>query len=93
MREQRESQPAEKRALSKPLRTHLLEYGRLVVILAKLYFQGRVLMMQNFILSCRLRMWDAVFIYFKIQIFFVRLSYGFPIDECWPAEKSLPPTA
>jgi hypothetical protein len=91
MPERRESQPAEQRALPKPLRTHFSEYGRLALILAKLYFQGRMLIMQNFILSCRLRMWDVVFIYFKVQIFFVRLSYGFPIDECWPAEKSLPP--
>jgi hypothetical protein len=88
MLEQRETQPAEQRALPRQLRTHFLEYGRLGLLLAKLYFEGRMLMAQNFILSCRLRMWDAVFIYFKIQIFFVRLSYGFPINECWPAEKS-----
>jgi hypothetical protein len=35
-------------------------------------------------------MWDAVFLYFKIQIFLIRLSHGFPVNECWPAERSLP---
>jgi hypothetical protein len=50
-----------------------------------------MLMIQNYILSCRIRMWDAVFIYFKFQIFLIRLSNGFPLDECWPAEESLPP--
>jgi hypothetical protein len=93
MREQQESEYPEQRSLPKQLRTHFLEYGRLGLTLAKLYFQSRVLMMQNFILSCRLRMWDAVFVYFKLQIFLVRLSYGFPLSECWPAEKSLPPVA
>ncbi|HEX3627936.1 MAG TPA: hypothetical protein VH280_21205 [Verrucomicrobiae bacterium] len=73
--------------------TNLLEYGRLVTTLAKLYVQSRVLMLQNYLLSCRLRMWDAAFVYFKLQIFFIRLSNGFPLDRCWPAEESLPPVS
>lgn len=93
MPEQRESQPAEPQAPSKRLRIHISEYSRLGLILVKLYLQSRALMAQNFILSCRLRMWDAVFVYFKIQIFLIRMTYGFPLDECWPAEKSLPPAA
>ncbi|HEY1788993.1 MAG TPA: hypothetical protein VGJ73_12595 [Verrucomicrobiae bacterium] len=90
---QRELQTVGQGTLLKQLRTHFLEYGRMGLVLLDLYLQGRVLKAQNFILSCRLRMWDAVFVYFKIQIFFIRLSYGFPLSECWPAEKSLPPVA
>ena len=89
MVEQQELGAAQTRALLrriKSLRTHLAEYAGLVATLAKLYFQSRVLMAQNYILSCRLRMWDAVFVYFKIQIFLVRLSYGYPLGQCWPAE-------
>ena len=85
-----ESQIADNRALFKRLCFHYLEYGRLGIILVKLYCQSRVLLAQNFLLNCRLRMWDAVFLYFKIQIFLIRLSHGFPVNECWPAERSLP---
>lgn len=69
----------------------LCEYSRLILTLAKLYAQSRVLLAKNFLLSCKLRIWDAVFVYFKIQIFLIRLCYGFDLDECWPAEESLPP--
>jgi hypothetical protein len=93
MLERQECERADLRALLERLRTQFLEYGRLCLILAKLYFQSRVLIMQNLILTCRLRMWDAVFVYFKIQIFLIRLAHGFPLTECWPAEKSLPPLA
>ncbi|HEV2327713.1 MAG TPA: hypothetical protein VGY56_02870 [Verrucomicrobiae bacterium] len=93
MLEQQDSQPGGQHALMKRLWTNLLECGRLAITLMKLYSQSRVLMMRNFILNWRLRMWDVVFIYFKIQIFFIRLSYGFPLDECWPAEESLPPVS
>jgi hypothetical protein len=91
MVEQQEPGLAERQAPLGRLRTHLVEYAGLGATLAKLYFQSRVLMAQNFILSCRLRMWDAVFVYFKIQIFLIRLSYGCPLADCWPSEKSLPP--
>lgn len=91
MPERQDPQHGAQQAPLKHLSANLLEYGRLGAILTKLYFQSRVLMAQNFILSCQLRMWDAVFVYFKIQIFLIRLSYGFPLHECWPAEKSLPP--
>lgn len=93
MPEQRELQPAESGSLLKRLRTHFLEYCRLGFTLMKLYIQSRILLTQNFILSCRLRMWDAVFVYFKIQIFIIRLANGFPLHQCWPVEKSLPPVA
>jgi hypothetical protein len=89
--QQREPQPEEQPAIQKQLRSRFLEYGSLILILMKLYFQGRMLMAQNYILSCRLRMWDAVFVYFKIQIFLIRLANGFPLDQCWPTERSLPP--
>ncbi len=88
-----EPQIVDSGALLKRLFSHFLEYGRLGLILVKLYFQGRMLIAQNFILNCRLRMWGAVFLYFKVQIFFIRLSYGFPVTECWPVEKSMPPLA
>lgn len=91
MFEQHELLLAERRALFGRLRTHLAEYAALGFTLAKLYFQSRVLIAQNFILSCKLRMWDAVFVYFKIQIFLIRLSCGYPLAECWPADNSLPP--
>lgn len=87
MLERQEFQPAELRTLLKGGPARFIEYGRLGLTLMKLYFQSRILMAQNFILSCRLRMWDAIFVYCKIQIFFIRLYYGFPIGECWPAEK------
>lgn len=93
MPERRDSQPGGQRALLKRLWRNLPDYGRLVFILTKLYFQSRLLMIQNSILSCRLRMWDVVFVYFKIQIFLIRLSYGFPLDKCWPTENSLPPVS
>lgn len=79
-----EPQIAENRANLKRLWMHFLEYGRLGLTLTKLYFQSRVLLGHNFILNCRLRMWDAVFLYFKFQIFLIRLSQGFPVNECWP---------
>ncbi|HTV40408.1 MAG TPA: hypothetical protein VMF08_07530 [Candidatus Sulfotelmatobacter sp.] len=86
MDEQQELGAAERRAPLGRLGSELAEYARLGATLAKLYFQSRVLIAQNYILSCKLRMWDAVFVYFKIQIFLIRLSYGFPIGQCWPAE-------
>ncbi len=63
---------------------HFVEYGSLFLTFLSLYFQGRILMVQNFILSCKLQMWEVAFVYFKLQIFFVRLANGFPFDECWP---------
>ena len=91
MFEQHELLLAERRALFGRLKTQLVEYAGLGFTLAKLYLYSRVLMAQNFILSCKLRMWDAVFVYFKIQISVIRLSCGYPLAECWPAEESLPP--
>jgi hypothetical protein len=85
-----ESQIGANQASFKRLRLNFLEYGRLGLTLIKLYVQSRVLVAQNFILSCRLRIWDIVFLYFKIQIFLIRLSHGFPISVCWPADRSLP---
>jgi hypothetical protein len=66
------------------LATQFSEYAALLLTLSKLYFQGRVLVMQNFILSCKLQMWELAFVYFKLQIFFVRLANGFPLGQCWP---------
>ena len=63
---------------------HFVEYGSLFLTFLSLYFQGRILMVQNFILSCKLQMWELAFVYLKFQIFFVRLANGFPFDECWP---------
>ena len=66
------------------LRTQISEYGSLLVTFLKLYVQGRILMSQNYLLSCQLRMWDAAFLYMKVQIFFMRLARGFPPGQCWP---------
>jgi hypothetical protein len=66
------------------LRAHAFEYGSLILTFLKLYLQGRILMARNYLLSCKLRMWDAAFLYFKIQIFFMRLAHGFPVGKCWP---------
>jgi hypothetical protein len=93
MPERREFELADKPAPLKRLRTLFQEYGRMGFTLAKLYCHSRLLMMQNYILSCRLRLWDVVFVCFKIQIFLIRFSYGFPLDQCWPVERSLPPLA
>lgn len=93
MPEQQDSQLGGQHALSKRLCVNLLEYGQLAVTLTKLYSQSRLLMIQNFILNCRIRTWNAVFICFKIQIFLIRLSNGFPLDNCWPTEESLPPVS
>ena len=91
MVEQQEPSLAEREVLLGRLRNYLAVYTGLGFTLAKLYYQSQVLKARNFILSCRLRMWDVVFVYFKIQIFLIRLSYGSPLAECWPAEKSWPP--
>src|SRR5580658_8339299 len=66
------------------LQRHFLEYGRLLLTFVKLYLQGRSLMAQNYILSLKLRMWDVTFFYCRVQIFFLRLSHGFPLSQCWP---------
>jgi hypothetical protein len=66
------------------LRAHVFEYGRLLLTFLNLYVQGRILMARNYVLSCKLRMWDTVFLYFKVQIFLTRLVRGMPVGECWP---------
>jgi hypothetical protein len=66
------------------LRLRVSEYGRLLVELMKLYVQSRVLMAQNFILTCKLQMWELTFLYARSQIFLVRLAHGFPLSQCWP---------
>jgi hypothetical protein len=85
------SQLAAERGFLNLFLRNLADYVRLSITLAKLYFQARMLMVQNYLLNCRLRMWDVVFVYFKIQIFFIRFSYGYPLHDCWPAEESMPP--
>jgi hypothetical protein len=66
------------------LRAHFLEYGRLLLTFLMLYVQGRILMSQNYLLTCKLRMWDVAFFYMRVQIFLMRLVHGFPPGECWP---------
>jgi hypothetical protein len=66
------------------LRAHFLEYGRLLLTFLRLYVQGRILMSQNYLLTCKLRMWDVAFFYMRVQIFLTRLIHGFPPSECWP---------
>lgn len=66
------------------LGAHFLEYGRLLLTFLKLYVQGRILMSQNYLLTCKLRMWDLAFFYMRVQIFLTRLVHGFPPGECWP---------
>lgn len=73
--------------------TLLMDYCRLGLTFAKLYLQARILIAQNYILACKLRMWSVVFVYLKIQIFFIRLSSGLPLHDCWPVENSLPPVS
>jgi hypothetical protein len=66
------------------LRAQFFEYGQLLMTFLKLYLQSRILMTQNYVLTCKLRMWDAVFFYMRVQIFLMRLAHGFPPGECWP---------
>lgn len=66
------------------------EYARLLAIFFKLYLQARLLMVQNRMLNFRLQLWELPLVYLKIEVFLVRLSLGFPLSQCWPAEKSSP---
>ena len=74
-----------------PLRNRLWEYACLFALFLKFYFHARILMARNTILGWRLQLCELPLLYIKMQVFLVRLSLGFPIAECWPAEKSLPP--
>lgn len=65
----------------------LMQYARLLAIFFGLYFQARVLMVRNYILSWRLQLCELPLVYLKIEIFIVRLSVGLPLAECWPSEK------
>jgi hypothetical protein len=73
---------------STPVFNRYAEYLRLLGIFSKLYFQARLLIIQNFMLSCRLQLCELPLTYLKVEIFIVRLSLGIPIGQCWPAEKS-----
>lgn len=64
----------------------LPEYARLLGTFLKLYCQARLLMAQNYLLSCKLRAWEVVFLYLRVRIFFVRLAHGLPMGQCWPRE-------
>jgi hypothetical protein len=66
------------------LRSHFLEYVRLVILFARLHCENRRIAAQNFLLSCRLQLWQVAFVYFRIQIFCIRLAHGFPVSQCWP---------
>lgn len=68
----------------KRLGAHVLAYYGLLITFLKLYFQHRVLVVQNFILTCRLHMWDISLLYLKVLVFFTRLGRGFPVEQCWP---------
>src|SRR5215469_14322923 len=70
--------------LNPSLRSHLLEYVRLLALFARLYCANRMIAAQNFVLSCKLQLWEMVFFSYKIQIFFTRLAYGCPVNQCWP---------
>jgi hypothetical protein len=65
---------------------HFLEYARLLVIFLKLYCQARILVVRNHLLSFKLQLWEVVFLYFRVRIFFTRLANGFPVGQCWPRE-------
>jgi len=71
-------------AASGGLHRHVREYGRLMLLFMKLYYENRVIAAQNFILDFRLQAWEVVLVYFRIQIFLMRFSRGFPVSECWP---------
>ena len=71
-------------ALNATLRLRFWEYFRLLALFIRLYYQNRIIAAQNFLLDFRLQLWEVVFVYFKIQIFLVRLSRGLPVNECWP---------
>lgn len=67
----------------------LREYVRLCLAFFKVYFEGRILVAQNLILTCRLQLWEITFLYLRIQIFLVRLARGFPVAECWPGNNAM----
>jgi hypothetical protein len=69
---------------SAQLSAHVLEYGRLVPVFFKLYFQNQIISAQNLLLQCKLRLLHATFLFCKVQIFCARLAHGFPVAECWP---------
>jgi hypothetical protein len=87
MLEQQNFQFSPEYAPRRTSRTRLLEYAGLLALFLKLYFQARLLMAQNYLLSCRLQLCELPLIYLKIEIFIVRLSLGFPLAQCWPVEK------
>jgi len=67
------------------------EYARLLAIFFKLYLQARLLMVQNWMLNLRLQLLELPLVYLKLEVFLVQLSLGYPLSQCWPVEKSLPP--
>lgn len=88
MIEQQDFQFAGEDMESKSLRKRLWEYARLFAMLFKFYFQARLLMAQNYIMSCRLQLCELPLIYLKMQIFLFRLSLGLPLAQCWPADRT-----
>jgi hypothetical protein len=82
--EEADTNPSFSAPLSTGFRAHLLEYASMATLFVKLYYQNRLIAAQNFILSCKLQAWAVVFFTFKVQIFFTRLAYGFPVNRCWP---------
>lgn len=66
------------------LRSHFLEYFRLLALFVRLYYGNRKIAAQNAALNCKLQIWALVFFSCKVQIFLTRLACGFPVHQCWP---------
>lgn len=73
-------------AVPPSVQKHLWDYARLMAVFFMLYFQARILMAQNFILSCRLSLLELPLVYLKVQVFLTRLAQGFPVGQCWPGK-------
>lgn len=87
MPEQQDFQLSGTDMTAQSLRPRLWEYARLLTIFFKYYLLARLLMAQNLILSCRLQLCELPLICLKMQVFLARLSRGFPLMQCWPAER------
>jgi hypothetical protein len=91
MLEQQDFQFAGETPAPKRVGSRYGEYAHLLAVFFKFYLQARLLMVQNWMLGFRLQLMELPLVYLKLEVFFVRLSLGLPLGQCWPGGKSYPP--